>query len=78
MNSIETGFGFLVAIEEEGMVGAFPGEVVKPASAVVQVPEGDPCNDVPVVVEELKEGEVFCAEFLSFVRFVAVVVIVNE
>ena len=51
-----------LAVEEEGVVGALPGEGVEPAVAVVEVPERDAFDDVAVVDEELEEGGVLTGE----------------
>ena len=49
------GFGLALAVEEEGMIGALPGEVVEPALAVVEIPERDADDDVRIAPEERKE-----------------------
>ena len=54
-DSVEGGFWFAIAVEEERVVYAFPGEVVEPALAVVEVPEGDAGDDVGVFAEETKD-----------------------
>jgi hypothetical protein len=43
------------AIEEKRVVHPFPGKVVEPTLAVVQVPEGHPRNDIGVLAEEAEE-----------------------
>lgn len=57
-NGVEGGFGLALAIEEEGVVDAVPGEVVEPALAVVEVPEGDAGDDVGVFDEDFEEAGV--------------------
>lgn len=54
-DAVEGGFGLEVAVEEEGVVLAFPGEVVEPALSVVEVPEGDALDGVGVSGVELEE-----------------------
>src|SRR5207302_8356123 len=44
-----------MAIEEQRVIDATPGEVIEPALAVVQVPEGNPLDEVAVLVEERSE-----------------------
>ena len=41
----------VVAVEEQRVIDAPPGETVEPTLAVVQVPEGDPLNEVAVLVK---------------------------
>ena len=47
--------GHPIAVEEEGMVGAFPGPLVEPSLAVVEVPETDAGDVVRVIGEDLEQ-----------------------
>src|SRR3954454_10310891 len=44
-----------ITIEEQRVIDAPPGEVVEPALAVVQVPEGNSHDEIAVLVEELEQ-----------------------
>lgn len=54
-DGVKRGFGPAVAVEEQGVIDTSPGEVVEPALAVVEVPEGDAFDDVGMPSEESEQ-----------------------